>query len=92
MWACHSTRTTSWTQQRQTWTLMSVHSSRTLRNYGKLLTTMQPWPLRPVFDEIAAKYSSLIAPSATDEAPLGLGDMGSPVFNYVWTVRSFRTF
>ncbi|PQE08223.1 hypothetical protein CJF32_00010298 [Rutstroemia sp. NJR-2017a WRK4] len=50
MRACHSIRTTSWTQQRQTWTLMSVRSSRTLQNspvkkYGKLLTTMQPYAL-----------------------------------------------
>ncbi|PVH70770.1 amidase signature enzyme [Cadophora sp. DSE1049] len=41
--------------------------------------------LRPVFDKIAIQYSALITPSATDEAPLGLGDMGSPVFNSVWT-------
>jgi len=43
--------------------------------------------LRPVLDSIAAKYSALMAPSATDEAPLGLGDMGSAIFNSVWTVR-----
>jgi Asp-tRNA(Asn)/Glu-tRNA(Gln) amidotransferase A subunit family amidase len=42
--------------------------------------------LRPVLDKIATRYSALITPSATDEAPLGLGDMGSPVFNFVWTV------
>ena len=46
--------------------------------------------LRPVFEKLAAKYSSLITPSATDEAPLGLSDMGNPVFNFVWTVRSLR--
>ena len=43
--------------------------------------------LRPVPDKIATRYSALITPSATDEASLGLGDMGSPVFNSVWTVR-----
>lgn len=48
--------------------------------------------LRPVFDEMATKYSVLLTPSAVDEAPLGLGDMGSPVFNSVWTVRSLRSF
>ncbi|TAQ86822.1 hypothetical protein B7494_g4847 [Chlorociboria aeruginascens] len=37
--------------------------------------------LRPVFDKIATQYAALITPSAMDEAPLGLGDMGSPVFN-----------
>ncbi|KAK3366745.1 amidase signature domain-containing protein [Lasiosphaeria ovina] len=41
--------------------------------------------LRPVLDEIAERYSALVTPSATDEAPLGLGDMGSSVFNSVWT-------
>ena len=43
--------------------------------------------LRPVLDKIATRYSALTTPSATDEAPLGLGDMGSPIFNSVWTVR-----
>jgi len=42
--------------------------------------------LRTLFDAIAAKYSVIIAPSAGDEAPVGLGDMGSPVFNTMWTV------
>lgn len=42
--------------------------------------------LRPVFDNIAANYSVLITPSATDEAPLGLADMGSGVLNFFWTV------
>ncbi|MCJ1404964.1 hypothetical protein MMC11_008190 [Xylographa trunciseda] len=37
--------------------------------------------LRPVLDKIATRYSALITPSATDEAPLGLGNMGSPIFN-----------
>ncbi|KAK2594846.1 hypothetical protein QQS21_007434 [Conoideocrella luteorostrata] len=41
--------------------------------------------LRPVFDELAMKYSALITPSAADEAPLGLDDMGSPIFNSLWT-------
>lgn len=42
--------------------------------------------LRPVVDELLAAYSAIITPSATDEAPLGLNDMGSPVFNTIWTV------
>ncbi|KAI4705604.1 hypothetical protein J4E81_000488 [Alternaria sp. BMP 2799] len=41
--------------------------------------------LRTLFDAIAAKYTVIIAPSAVDEAPVGLGDMGSPVFNTMWT-------
>lgn len=42
--------------------------------------------LRPVVDEMFAAYSVVITPSAVDEAPLGLDDMGSPVFNTIWTV------
>ncbi|KAH3960898.1 hypothetical protein HBI56_213520 [Parastagonospora nodorum] len=41
--------------------------------------------MRPGLDELAKKYSVILAPSAVDEAPLGLGDMGSPVFNTLWT-------
>ena len=46
--------------------------------------------LLPVLDKIATRYSVLITPSATDEAHLGLGDMGSRIFNSVWTVRNLR--
>jgi Asp-tRNA(Asn)/Glu-tRNA(Gln) amidotransferase A subunit family amidase len=42
--------------------------------------------LRSVIDKLAAKYDAIVTPSAVDEAPLGLGDMGSPVFNTLWTV------
>ena len=42
--------------------------------------------MRPVFDTIAADYSAIIIPSAVDEAPLGLSDMGSAVFKWFWTV------
>lgn len=41
--------------------------------------------IRSVMDKLAANYSAIITPSAVDEAPLGLDDMGSPVFNTLWT-------
>ncbi|KAF2833089.1 amidase signature enzyme [Ophiobolus disseminans] len=41
--------------------------------------------LRPLLDQIAAKYSVLIMSSAVDEAPLGLEDMGAADSNFVWT-------
>jgi len=44
--------------------------------------------MRPIFDKIAANYSVIIAPSAVDEAPLGLNDMGSAAFNFFWTVST----
>ncbi|KAK0361479.1 hypothetical protein LTR91_003702 [Friedmanniomyces endolithicus] len=42
--------------------------------------------VRPALDKIAARSYALKPPSAIDEASLGLGDMGSPIFNSVWTV------
>jgi Asp-tRNA(Asn)/Glu-tRNA(Gln) amidotransferase A subunit family amidase len=44
--------------------------------------------MRSIFDDIAANYTAIITPSAPDEAPLGLGDMGSAAFNYIWTVST----
>ena len=37
--------------------------------------------MRPIFDKIAADYCAIIAPSAVDEVPLGLSDMGSAAFD-----------
>jgi Asp-tRNA(Asn)/Glu-tRNA(Gln) amidotransferase A subunit family amidase len=42
--------------------------------------------MRRIVDDIAKQYSVIITPSAIDEAPLGLGDMGSATFNTLWTV------
>lgn len=41
--------------------------------------------LRPVFDGIASRYMAVIAPSVTDEAPVGIEKTGSAVFNGMWT-------
>jgi Asp-tRNA(Asn)/Glu-tRNA(Gln) amidotransferase A subunit family amidase len=48
--------------------------------------------LRNAFDEMAAKYDALVTPSAADEAPVGLGDMGDAQFNFVWTVSGVYFF
>lgn len=45
--------------------------------------------MRPIMDKLLASYSAILAPSAVDEAPLGLGDMGSATFNTIWTVSPF---
>jgi hypothetical protein len=37
--------------------------------------------IRPEVDEVAAKLTAILTPSAVDEAPLGLEDMGSPISN-----------
>jgi Asp-tRNA(Asn)/Glu-tRNA(Gln) amidotransferase A subunit family amidase len=45
--------------------------------------------LRPVIDSIASKYTALITPSVTDEAPLleePLRFTGDASFNLMWTV------
>jgi Asp-tRNA(Asn)/Glu-tRNA(Gln) amidotransferase A subunit family amidase len=44
--------------------------------------------MRPIFDKIAANYSAIITPSAPNEAPLGLNDMGNAAFNFLWTVSA----
>lgn len=42
---------------------------------------------RPIFDEVAARYTAILTPSATDEAPLldANRSTGSPAFNAIWT-------
>ncbi|KAI4619010.1 hypothetical protein J4E83_005962 [Alternaria metachromatica] len=66
--------------------LVEKHSKHTDAGKEKTEALDKLAHLRAVFDAIAAQYSVIIAPSAVDEAPVGLGDMGSPVFNTLWTV------
>jgi Asp-tRNA(Asn)/Glu-tRNA(Gln) amidotransferase A subunit family amidase len=47
-----------------------------------------PASMRPIIDKWVGEYSAIITPSAVDEAPIGLDDMGSPVFNTFWTVNA----
>ncbi|KND93226.1 Glutamyl-tRNA(Gln) amidotransferase subunit A [Tolypocladium ophioglossoides CBS 100239] len=42
--------------------------------------------LRPQWDQIASKYDAIITPSTVDQAPKGLEDTGSAVFNIMWTL------
>ncbi|KAJ6447170.1 Guanine nucleotide-binding protein negative regulator 1 [Purpureocillium lavendulum] len=42
--------------------------------------------LRREWDSLAAQYDAVITPSVTGEAPEGLGDTGSAIFNAMWTV------
>ncbi|KAM4060478.1 amidase [Hirsutella rhossiliensis] len=42
--------------------------------------------LRPQWDEIARRYDVVVTPSTVDDAPKGLWDTGSAVFNVVWTI------
>lgn len=44
--------------------------------------------LRPVIDDIikGGGYAAVLTPSVIDEATVGLGRTGSPVFNSMWTV------
>ncbi|RSL66281.1 hypothetical protein CEP54_003789 [Fusarium duplospermum] len=41
--------------------------------------------MREMVNKLAGSYTVILTPSAEDEAPLGLGDMGSPTFNTLWT-------
>ncbi|KAL2687751.1 hypothetical protein Neosp_005315 [[Neocosmospora] mangrovei] len=41
--------------------------------------------MRDMVNRVAEHYTVILTPSAVDEAPLGLDDMGSPTFNTLWT-------
>ncbi|KAJ3537814.1 hypothetical protein NM208_g6163 [Fusarium decemcellulare] len=41
--------------------------------------------MRDIIDNLAKNYTLILAPSAVDEAPLGLDDMGKATFNTLWT-------
>ncbi|KAI1147153.1 amidase signature enzyme [Nemania diffusa] len=40
---------------------------------------------RRIINNLAENYTVILTPSVIDEAPVGLGDTGSPVFNTPWT-------
>lgn len=42
--------------------------------------------LRPICDEIAARYDALITPSVVDEAPVGVENTGDMSFCSTWTI------
>ncbi|KAF5671552.1 amidase [Fusarium circinatum] len=41
--------------------------------------------MRTIINDLAQKYDVILAPNAVDDAPAGLDDMGSPIFNTLWT-------
>ncbi|KAM0417444.1 hypothetical protein ACHAPT_012593 [Fusarium lateritium] len=41
--------------------------------------------MRDMVNNLAKNYTAILTPSAVDEAPLGLDDMGSATFNTLWT-------
>jgi Asp-tRNA(Asn)/Glu-tRNA(Gln) amidotransferase A subunit family amidase len=45
--------------------------------------------MRDMVNKLAENYSVILAPSAVDKAPLGLGDMGNATFNTLWTASLF---
>lgn len=44
--------------------------------------------MRCMVNELVAKYCVIVTPSAVDEAPCGLDDMGSAAFNTMWTASA----
>ncbi|KAK1470250.1 amidase [Colletotrichum tamarilloi] len=42
--------------------------------------------MRRIINALARGYTVILTPSAEDEAPVGLGDMGRATFNTMWTV------
>ncbi|KAJ4215436.1 hypothetical protein NW759_009853 [Fusarium solani] len=46
------------------------------------------YKMRDMVNKLAENYTAILTPSAVDEAPIGLGDMGSPTFNTLWTISA----
>jgi Asp-tRNA(Asn)/Glu-tRNA(Gln) amidotransferase A subunit family amidase len=44
--------------------------------------------MRDMVNKLAENYTAILTPSAVDEAPIGLGDMGSPTLNTLWTISA----
>ncbi|KAI3542635.1 hypothetical protein CSPX01_06840 [Colletotrichum filicis] len=44
--------------------------------------------MRHVMNNLAQKYTAILTPSAVDEAPVGLEDMGRATFNTMWTASA----
>ena len=56
-------------------------------SHGEKLRALDEYAnMRAIADSLATMYSVIITPSAVDEAPLGLKDMGSAAFNTLWMV------
>ena len=56
-------------------------------SHGEKLRALDEYAnMRAIADSLATMYSVIVTPSAVDEAPLGLEDMGSAAFNTLWRV------
>jgi Asp-tRNA(Asn)/Glu-tRNA(Gln) amidotransferase A subunit family amidase len=64
--------------------LVENHSNYTRKEIVEASDTYSE--MRRSMNRLAENYSVILTPSAVDEAPLGLGDMGAATFNTMWTV------
>ncbi|OBS25952.1 hypothetical protein FPOA_06485 [Fusarium poae] len=62
-----------------------VENTSNITNAAKTEATYKLCKMRDIIDSLVKRYTVVITPSAIDEAPLGLGDMGSATFNTLWT-------
>ncbi|CAH0020857.1 unnamed protein product [Clonostachys rhizophaga] len=63
--------------------LVENHSNYTRKEIVEASDTYSQ--MRRSMNKLAGNYSVILTPSAVDEAPLGLGDMGAATFNTIWT-------
>ncbi|KAI8718372.1 Amidase domain-containing protein [Fusarium sp. LHS14.1] len=61
-------------------------SNYTHQEMTKACTTY--FKMRDMVNKVAEHYTVILTPSAVDEAPLGLDDMGSLIFNTLWTASA----
>jgi len=62
-----------------------VENTSNISHKGRVEASDTYASMRRVINNLAETYSVILTPSAVDEAPLGLGDMGSATFNTMWT-------
>ncbi|CAH0043789.1 unnamed protein product [Clonostachys solani] len=63
--------------------LVENHSNYTRKELAEASDTYSQ--MRRSMNKLAENYSVILTPSAVDEAPLGLDDMGAATFNTLWT-------
>ncbi|PTD07631.1 hypothetical protein FCULG_00007194 [Fusarium culmorum] len=62
-----------------------VENTSNVTHAAKMEATVTFCKMRGSISSLVKSYSIIITPSAVDEAPLGLGNMGRATFNTLWT-------
>ncbi|KAF9767486.1 hypothetical protein IL306_015340 [Fusarium sp. DS 682] len=62
-----------------------VENTSNVTNEAQTEATDKYFRMRESINDLVKHYTVVLTPSAVDEAPIGLGDMGRATFNTLWT-------